>query len=371
MDTRLDEELLADAGDRSRGPRWALIVAAAFGLAWIGTAFVATPLNEWLPGGGDDEAQVAADVPSTALVSVIDLVDKIEVDGTLTATNTVPVVGQSQGTITSVVAAGQELVAGDVIYAVDESPVVYLPGATPAWRTMEVDSVGPDVEQLERALVLMGYDTAGDLSVDDTYTSYTAELVSNWQEDVGLDATGVVEFGSVVFAPADAAGRSVVASVSAGAGDQAAETPISVLSDGLQHVEFVVDFDQAQGLAPVTEVEVRLPDRTVIQAAVSSLKVLDGGQSLVIDELGTDSSVGNAPGTLTDLPVTVSWESAVAEQVTTVPAAALLRHDDGSYVVTVVDGDVQRVVPVIPGAAADRVVGVSGDLTAGDLVALP
>ena len=356
----------------SRIPRVGTILGAALGLALLGTGFVATPLNRWLPGGSDDnKAQIATDEPSTTLVSVVDLVDKIEVDGTLTAANTVPVVGQSQGTITSVVAAGQELAAGDVIYAVDEVPVVYLPGATPAWRTMEADSVGADVEQLEQALVLMGYDTAGDLSVDETYTSYTAELVSHWQEDVGLEATGVVEFGSVVFAPADADGRSVVASVSAGPGDQAAGTPIAVLSDGLQQVEFAVDFDQAQGLAPRTEVEVRLPDRTVVQATVSSLKVLDGGQSLVNAELGTDSSVDNTPGALTDLPVTVSWESAVAKQVTTVPAAALIRHDDGSYVVTVINEDVQRVVPVIPGAAADRVVEVSGDLAAGDLVVVP
>lgn len=372
MDTRLNEELLVDAGGRSRRAGWALILAAALGLALIGTAFVATPLNQWLPGGsGDNEAQVATDELSTAPVSVVDLVDKIEVDGTLTATNTVPVIGQSQGTITSVVAAGHQLAAGDVIYAVDEAPVVYLPGATPAWRTMDVDSVGPDVEQLEQALVLMGYDTAGDLSVDDTYTSYTAELVWKWQEDTGLDPTGSVEFGSVVFAPADADGRSTVVSTSAAAGDQAADTPIAVLSDGLQHVDFVVEFDQAEGLVPGAEVEARLPDRTVVEATVTSLKVLDGGQSLVNAELEVEPSVDNTPSALTDLPVTVLWESVVAEQVATVPASALLRHDDGTYVVTVIDGDAQRVMPVVPGATADRTVEVSGDLNAGDLVALP
>ena len=70
-----------------------------------------------------------------------------------------------------------------------------------AWRTMAVDDVGVDVFQLEANLVDLGYDPDGELTVDDTFTDYTADVVERWQEDLALEVTGRVALGSVVFVP--------------------------------------------------------------------------------------------------------------------------------------------------------------------------
>ncbi len=70
-------------------------------------------------------------------------------------------------------------------------------GALPAYRRLSVDSEGPDVLQLEQNLKALGYTG---FTVDDEYTSATAEAVEEWQEDRGLDETGVVELGQVVVA---------------------------------------------------------------------------------------------------------------------------------------------------------------------------
>jgi len=63
---------------------------------------------------------------------------------------------------------------------------------------------GPDVQQLEEALVALGYDPDGAVTADDEFTSETQEMVKAWQEDIGAEADGVVELGEVVFLPGPA-----------------------------------------------------------------------------------------------------------------------------------------------------------------------
>ncbi|NIR34535.1 MAG: peptidoglycan-binding protein, partial [Actinobacteria bacterium] len=51
---------------------------------------------------------------------------------------------------------------------------------------------GPDVRQLEQALVDLGYDPDGALTVDEDFTGFTATVVERWQEDVGIEEDGIV-----------------------------------------------------------------------------------------------------------------------------------------------------------------------------------
>ena len=109
---------------------------------------------------------------------------------------------RSGGTVTWVPEAGSEIAEGDVIMRIDEEPIVLLYGDTPAFRTMadeRTDIEGADVLQLEEALVRLGYDPDGSISVDGTYTSATENLVEDWQEAIGAAETGRVNLGSVVF----------------------------------------------------------------------------------------------------------------------------------------------------------------------------
>jgi len=61
--------------------------------------------------------------------------------------------------------------------------------------------VGPDVLQLETALVAMGYDPNGEVIVDREFTSQTAAMVERWQADLGVEVDGIVEARDIVFIP--------------------------------------------------------------------------------------------------------------------------------------------------------------------------
>jgi peptidoglycan hydrolase-like protein with peptidoglycan-binding domain len=58
---------------------------------------------------------------------------------------------------------------------------------------------GPDVLQLEQALIALGYDAEGSLVADGTYSPETAKAVLAFQAATGLEQDGVVNLGEVVF----------------------------------------------------------------------------------------------------------------------------------------------------------------------------
>lgn len=119
----------------------------------------------------------------------------------------VPVMGRLSGPITEIVEPGTIVEQGDVLYRADGEPVVVLYGETLAYRTLRDASTnltGADVEQLETALVALGYDPDGSVTVDNEFTSYTEQMVEDWQEDIGATDDGVVNLGEVVFLPGPA-----------------------------------------------------------------------------------------------------------------------------------------------------------------------
>lgn len=104
---------------------------------------------------------------------------------------------RANGTVTAVaVEPGDLVAAGDVVYEVDLRPVVVAEGETPMFRTLSRRATGPDVAQLQRLLVDAGF---LDGEADGTFGPGTTRAVADWQESLGLDDTGVVEVGDVVF----------------------------------------------------------------------------------------------------------------------------------------------------------------------------
>ena len=75
-------------------------------------------------------------------------------------------------------------------------------GSVPAYRTLkEGVSDGPDVTELNRNLIDLGFDPYGAIADEESFGEATAAAVKRWQKAEGLPETGEVELGRVVFAP--------------------------------------------------------------------------------------------------------------------------------------------------------------------------
>ena len=117
-----------------------------------------------------------------------------------------PVVAGSTVITRLPLAPDDEVVEGDVLVEVAGRPVLALEGELPAFRNLIPGLVGPDVRQLETALVRLDYDPG---PVDDTYTAATAAAVTALYRDRGY---GPPEPDESAAAALDAAEANVAAS---------------------------------------------------------------------------------------------------------------------------------------------------------------
>ena len=114
------------------------------------------------------------------------------------------VINQARGTYTRLPAAGDKVDCGDVLYRVDEHPVLLLCGTVPAYRDLDVGDVGNDVRQLNRNLHELGYDAKAHVHIwpaDDDFTVKTEKALEVLQRDKGVDVTGALAIGDAVFLP--------------------------------------------------------------------------------------------------------------------------------------------------------------------------
>ena len=115
----------------------------------------------------------------------------------------------ADGTITWLPKPGDLIEFGTALYAVDHRPIILMEGSLPMYRDIAYKvSDGPDVAQLERNLVNLGYvadeattGNSSDLTVDHHVTPLTESSIRSWQLSLGLTSTGVVKQGDVVFRP--------------------------------------------------------------------------------------------------------------------------------------------------------------------------
>lgn len=101
------------------------------------------------------------------------------------------------GVVTSVdVIVGDSVDAGDVIYTVGLRPVVAGRGPVPMFRSLGLRSEGADVAQLQQLLTDVG---AYSGPIDGDFGESTRIAVRAWQDSLGLERTGTVLAGDVVF----------------------------------------------------------------------------------------------------------------------------------------------------------------------------
>lgn len=201
----------APASRTSRRRRWWILPVIAVGLAAAAIAVIAL-----LSTNGSDGAETATTL-NTATVQRTDLVATEDLDGTLgygasdqisfvsSTDGVVTVTGLLPGFVTDIVDEGTVVEPGDVLYEVNTVPVVVLEGDLPQYRAFQARmSDGPDVQQLEQALVELGFDPDGAIDVDEDFTAATADAIEVLQESIGAEETGRLELGQVAFAPTPA-----------------------------------------------------------------------------------------------------------------------------------------------------------------------
>jgi hypothetical protein len=267
------------------------------------------------------------------------------------------------GTVTALPRAGSVIERGETLYRLDGDPIVLMYGSTPAYRALESGvSDGRDVRELEQNLVALGFDPG---AVDDSFTSATAAAVSDWQESVGLERTGAVELGRVVFLPGPRRigehKTSVGSVLSSGSEVLATSSTKRVVS---------VELDASlQDMARKGEkVVVTLPDGATVRGRItvvgrvareveSSSSDPNAEKQLVIDltiELRSKRGIGR----LDEAPVGVGLAQESRRHVLAVPVNALVARRGGGYGLEL--ADTHRIVPVEAGLFADGYVEVSG-----------
>jgi peptidoglycan hydrolase-like protein with peptidoglycan-binding domain len=179
------------------------------------------------------------------------------------------VINQARGTYTKLPAVGQVIPQGHVLYRVNNSPVVLLRGSTPAYRALSAGVSGPDVAELNRDLVALGYATAGQLHPRPAFFgSATTTAVEKLQAALGVPRTGTLSVGQMVFEPL--AVRVTSVPVQTGGGAQPGETVLEGTSTTRQ-VQVSLDASQQTSMAVGDKVTITLPDNRTTPGVVSSV----------------------------------------------------------------------------------------------------
>src|SRR6516225_3992120 len=187
---------MASKSHRHRRP-WIAALGAVVAIAAAGTAVVAT-------AGGSTPAPAPATSGPTATIASRDLVKTDDQPGTLGYTDTRAVYNQLSGTVTWVPLAGAVIRQDGPLYRVDGSGVYLFYGQEPMYRPFTSGmSDGRDVGELNRDLHAMGYDSgeAIDVSSVDHFQAASGDAIDRWQKAHGLDQTGELDVGRVVFLP--------------------------------------------------------------------------------------------------------------------------------------------------------------------------
>jgi hypothetical protein len=361
--------------------RW-VIVAVVVALLAAGALVVVSGMFDG--DGGSSRSGDNGSATSLATVTRGSLSQQMQVNGTLGYSGSYTVLGQAHGMVTWLPAVGRVIRQGQVLFRVDGTPVVLLYGSTPAYRALAAgataaDVTGADVAQLNHDLVALGYVDSADVdSAWDEFNWATKAGVEQLQKHLGVDQSGKLSLGDVVFLSTAARVTTLQASLGA-----PATGPVLQASSTARTVSVALAADLQSEVKAGDRVTITLPDGSTTPGTVTSVgKVAtipsnnsggsDSGPTVPVTIRPTDPT---ATGSLDQAPVLVAITERTMHNVLTVPVYALLALAGGGYAVEVANADgTRQLVPVSPGLFDDAagVVQVTGSgLAAGQHVVVP
>jgi peptidoglycan hydrolase-like protein with peptidoglycan-binding domain len=373
----------------------ALAGAVVGGLVGGGVA-VAAAGNSTGAASSSGTSQVAtAPVVRTTLTNTVQVGGSIGYDGSYTVAAL-----RGGGVYTWLPEPGQAIKQDQPVYSVSDEPVPLLYGSIPAYREFDAGmSDGADVGQLTRDLIALGYGAG--LTQSDHYSSATAGAVERWQSALGLQATGEIPLGEVVFEPGPIRVTSVAPSAGAPVGGGAGGGTVLTATSTTPIVVVDLDVSQEYLVKPGDAVSIVLPDGTSTVGGhietVGTVATCPGGSGIGAGG-GASGSAGQSPcessgsgtssaatvtvtitldntppGAIFDqAPVNVNITTQTVDNILAVPVDALLALQGGGYGVEVVTGKTSHLAGVTTGMYSDTLVQVSGSgITAGTVVEVP
>jgi Putative peptidoglycan binding domain len=289
------------------------------------------------------------------------------------------VINRAHGVYTKLPEPGDQVDCGDVLYRVNDNPVLLLCGSTPAYRSLSEGASGPDVTELNANLVDLGYATHAQLDPSsDHFGSATASALEKLQSKLGEDRTGSLDLGQAVFLPESVR----VAAVTGQLGGTAQPgAQVAQATSGTLEVQVALDPSQQDEVKAGDRAQITLPGNTSVTGKVDRL-----GRVAQVPE-GQNNSAGGAtipayislddPAKARGLdraPVQVEITTRGVESALSVPVTAIVGRSGGGFAVEVVRADGGRELVAVKLGLFDTAGGrvqVEGDLRQGDHVVVP
>jgi len=344
---------------------WALAAAAAV-VAAIAVVVVMS---------GAEHPAAAAQGPAADTVKVQkgELSAMVSQGGTLTYRarsdgSPYSVINQAHGIYTALRAAGDKVGCGDVLYRVDDDPVLLLCGKVPAYRDLHTGDKGKDVRQLNRNLGVGG----------NTFSRKTKEALKKLQRAKGAHASGALAIGDAVFLP-EAVRIAKVTGLLGGSARPGA--PVLQATSGTLHVQVNLDPSQQGEVKKGDRAQITLPGNTPVTGRVERF----GRVAQTPAEQGNTAADATIPtfinlddpekaDGLEQAPVGVDITTKGVDNALTVPVTALVGKSGGGFGVEVVRAGGRRELVAVRVGLFDTTAGrvqVEGDLREGDRVAVP
>jgi hypothetical protein len=289
------------------------------------------------------------------------------------------VVNQARGIYTQLPNAGDKVACGDVLYRVNENPVLLLCGTVPAYRTLHRGDVGDDVRQLNINLHALGDDAGLAINPDDSaFSDKTQKALEVLQHGKGIDVTGALEVGEAVFLPESVRIGKVAAVL--GGSAQPGATILDATSD-TPEVQVGLDPSQRGALKAGDRAQVTLPGNTVVTGRVdrlgnvASVPAGQNGSALAATiPVYISLDTPDAARGFDAAPVQVDITTAGVEDALSVPVTALVGKSGGGFAVEVVRADGRHELVTVKLGLFDTAGGrvqIEGVLHEGDQVVVP